>query len=256
MAYKYLGEKYCVMAGWSDAVHLSQEARDSLIQSIPKWQRDAREKGIPQLGEGAVFQLSESEYVIPVLKKGVPAHWPRSYALDVGVRITAAVWIARDPDTGIHYVYQEYSREDAPYSIHAAAIKDRGEWISGVVDPAADQRNQVDGERMIDNYRRAGLKLVEAENSVNSGLEDLLDALISGKLKIFETCTVLIRQMRLYRRVKSKTGDQVKILKKDDHCVDCLRYAWVSGRDVMKVRPKVTAVRAPQFANSGRAWMA
>lgn len=256
MAYKYIGERYVCQASWGDSPHLSEDAKASLLSSLPEWQRDARSKGIPQLGEGAVFQMSQDQYVIPVLRKGVPPHWPRSYGLDVGVRTTAAVWMARDPDTGIYYVYQEYSRDDAPYSIHAAAIKDRGDWVQGTVDPASDQRNASDGQRLIDNYRRAGLHLIEAENSVNSGLDSLCDALAAGNLKIFETCYVLLRQMRLYRRVKSKTGDKVAILKKDDHAVDALRYEWVSGRDVMKVRPKATAMRAPQFANSGRAWMA
>lgn len=256
MAYKYLGERYVVSASWDQSPHLSEDAKTSLLSSIPEWQRDARSKGIPQLGEGAVFQMSQDQYSIPVLRKGIPAHWPRSYGLDVGVRTTAAVWMARDPDTGIYYAYQEYTRNDTPYSVHAAAIKERGEWINGTVDPASDQRNPVDGRRLIDNYRAAGLKLIEAENSVTSGLDSLCDALLAGELKIFETCYVLLRQMRLYRRVKSKTGEKVAILKKDDHTVDALRYLWISGKDIMKIRPKAVSSRPPQFANSGRAWMA
>lgn len=252
MAYKYLGERYVVQASWEDAsAHLTEEARTSLMASIPAWQRDARSKGIPQLGSGAVFQLSESEYVVPQLTKGVPSHWPRSYALDVGIRVAAAMWIAQNPDDQIYYVYSEYEREDVPYSIHAAAIKAKGDWICGVVDPAADQRNQVDGERMIDNYRRAGLTLTEAENSVSSGLEDLIDALTSGKLKIIETCQKLIRQMRVYRR-----DDKGKIVKKNDHLVDSLRYGWVSGRNVMKIRSKPAHAAASEVPSTPRGWMA
>ncbi len=240
-----------MQASWSDAVHLTEDAKLSLLSSLPAYQRDARSKGIPQLGAGAVFQIGEQEYVLPPLKGGVQTHWPRSYALDVGIRVAAAVWIARNPDDDVYYVYSEYEREDVPYSIHADAIKSKGLWILGVVDPAADQRNQVDGERMIDNYRKAGLNLTEAENSVNSGLEDLIDALTSGRLKIFETCQKLIRQMRIYRR-----DEKGKIVKKQDHLVDCLRYGWVSGRDVMRIRPTSASARPAQVAAGSRNWMA
>lgn len=251
MAHKYLGEKYCVQATWTDSPHLDEATQEALLSSIPAWQRDARSKGIPQLGAGAIFQLSESDYVVQNLKGGIPSHWPRVFALDVGIRVTAAIWMAKDPDTEINYVYADYDREDTVYSIHAAAIKAKGDWIPGVVDPAADQRNAVDGERLIDNYRKAGLIMTEAENSVNSGLEDLCDALAGDRLKIFESCQKLIRQMRVYRR-----DEKGRIVKKNDHCVDCLRYGWVSGRLIMRVRPKPVSVAGSALSASPRSWMA
>lgn len=252
MAYKYLGERYCVQASWDDAVHLTQDAKDSLFSSLPAYQRDARSKGIPQLGAGAIFQVGEDQFVVPPIKGGILSTWPRSYALDVGFRVTAAVWLTRDPDTGVYYLYSDYDREDAPYSIHAAAIKAKGEWIPGVVDPSANQRGQDDGKKLMDNYRKAGLLLVEAENSVDSGIEDVLDSLIGGQLKIVETCQKLIRQMRVYRR-----DDKGRIVKKNDHLCDALRYVWVTGRNIMKVRPQARPVGSHgSIPASPRSWMA
>lgn len=251
MAYKYLGERWVTQADWDSCPHLSEESKTSLLSSIPVWQRDARSKGIPQLGAGAIFQVSESEYVVAALKGGIPSSWPKSFALDVGIRVTAAVWMARDPDSGIYYVYQEYAREDAPYSIHAAEIKAKGDWMTGACDPAANQRNQKDGDRLMENYRAAGVSLIPAENSVSAGIEAVLDALVGGQLKIVETCQKLLRQMRIYRR-----DDKGRVVKKDDHLCDALRYGWVSGRDIMKVRQRSVSAQPPKIPSTPRSWMA
>lgn len=42
------------------------------------------------------------------------------------------------------------------------AIKARGEWIPGFIDPAANQRSQTDGQRVIELYRRLGLHIENA----------------------------------------------------------------------------------------------
>lgn len=251
MSYKYLGERWTTQAEWSDSPHLSEDAKTSLLSSIPEWQRDARSKGIPQLGAGAIFRLAEADYVIPPLKGGIPEHWPRCYGLDVGWRVTAVVWMAMDPDSRTYYIYAEYERAEAPPSIHAAEIKAKGSWILGTVDPAAGGRGQDDGQRLIDNYRALGLTLTEADNSVNTGLEELNDAYISGQLKIFETCQKTIRQMRVYRR-----DEKGKIVKKNDHLIDAKRYCWMSGRAVMKIRPKPVHMQGAKIAESPRSWMA
>ncbi len=240
-----------MQASWDDAVHLTEDAKLSLFSSLPAYQRDARSKGIPQLGAGAIFQVSEDQFVVPPIKGGIPATWAKASALDVGFRVTAAGWLTRDPDTDIYYVYADYDREDSPYSIHAEAIKAKGAWIPCACDPAANQRGQADGQRLMDNYRKAGLILVEAENSVSSGIEDVLDALIGGRLKIVDTCQKLIRQMRVYRR-----DDKGRIVKKNDHLCDVLRYLWVTGRTIMKCRPVPAASSRGSVPSSPRSWMA
>jgi hypothetical protein len=251
MGYKYLGERWTTQASWEDSPHLTEDAKESLLSSLPEWQRDARSKGIPQLGAGAIFRLPEGDYVIPPVKDGIPSHWPRCFALDVGWRWTAALWMARDPDSGTYYIYADYERQEAPPSIHAAEIKAKGAWIPGTVDPAAAGRGQDDGQKLIDNYRSLGLILTEADNSVNTGLEMLNDALVSGQLKIFDTCQRLIRQMRVYRR-----DEKGKIVKKYDHLCDCARYAFITGRNIMKVRPKPVGSMQPHLPSSARGWMA
>jgi len=81
---------------------LSEAAKAELLASIPPYQREARSKGVPQLGSGAVYQVPETNIVVPDFE--LPAHYPRAYGLDVGWNRTAAVWGARDNETGIIYL--------------------------------------------------------------------------------------------------------------------------------------------------------
>jgi hypothetical protein len=56
------------------------------------------------------------------------------------------------------YLFSEYHEEAEP-AAHAAAIRSRGDWIPGLIDPAANGRNQVDGYQLIQMYRNLGLAL-------------------------------------------------------------------------------------------------
>src|SRR5215467_13831811 len=82
--------KFVVMAGWDDVPHLDEQTKQDLYASIPPYQRDARSKGIPQLGSGAIYPVPESEIVCKPFE--IPRYWPRAYALDVGWNRTAAIW--------------------------------------------------------------------------------------------------------------------------------------------------------------------
>ena len=135
-------------ATWDDVPHLSADAKEALLAGIPPYQRDARTKGIPQLGSGAIYPVPEADVLVAPFE--IPAYWPRSYGLDVGWNRTAAVWRAKDPETGVRYLYSEHYRGQAEPVIHATSIKSRGEWIPGVIDPAARGRSQVDGRKLID----------------------------------------------------------------------------------------------------------
>jgi hypothetical protein len=177
--------KYMTNAGWDDVPHLDERTKKDLLDSTPPFLRDARSKGIPSLGAGAIYPVEESVFLCdPFL---IPAYWPKGYGLDVGWNRTAAVWGAHDRDTDTVYLYAEHYRGQAEPSIHAAGIKARGEWIPGVIDPAAKGRSQKDGEQLIINYRELGLDLAPAINSVEAGIYAVWERLSVGKLKVFRT---------------------------------------------------------------------
>lgn len=236
--------KYVVMATWDDVPHLSDKDKEELWASIPPFQRDARSKGVPQLGAGAIYPVPESDIVIKGFEIG--SDWPRCFGLDVGWNRTAAVWLAQEPETGIWYAYSEHYRGQAEPILHAEAIKSRGDWIPGVIDPASHGRSQNDGTRLIDVYRGVGIDLMPADNAVESGIYRVWELLSSGRLKIFESCVNLLNEYRVYRR-----DEKGRIVKDNDHAMDALRYAVMTGRDVAKQPVR----RRPVSPFGGGSWM-
>ncbi|HMK22176.1 MAG TPA: terminase family protein, partial [Terriglobales bacterium] len=222
--------KFCVQATWDDVPHLSAEVKAQLLASIPPYQREARSKGVPQLGSGAIYQVPEADVLVTPFE--IPPFYQRAYGLDIGWNRTAAVWGARDPATGVVYLYDEYYRGQAEPAVHASAIKFRGNWIPGVIDPAARGRQQADGQQLIELYRREGLDLEPAINAVESGLYQVWQMLSTGKLKVFSTLGNWLQEFRLYQRDK-----EGRVVKENDHLMDAMRYLIVSGLERAKAKP-------------------
>jgi hypothetical protein len=152
--------------------------------------------------------------------------------MDVGWNRTAVVWGALDRENGIAYLYHEYYRAQAEPAIHAAGIKAVGEWIPGVVDPACLGSSQVDGRTLMEMYGSLGLNLQPAANAVESGIYEVWDALSTGRLKVLDSLSNWVSEFRKYHR-----DEKGKIVKKDDHLMDAMRYWWVSGRDWLADSP-------------------
>lgn len=217
--------KFVVMATWDDVPHLNDAVKKELWESIPPFQRDARSKGVPQLGAGAIFPVPESDIVVDDFK--IPDHWAKVYGMDVGWNRTAVVWGALDRDTDTMYLFSEHYRGQAEPVVHAESIKSRGEWIAGVIDPASRGRSQVDGMQLYEQYLQLGLQLQPAVNAREAGLYAVWQRLSSGKLKVFKSLSNWLSEFRLYRR-----DEKGNIVKENDHIMDATRYLIMSGLDV------------------------
>ncbi len=225
-----IGAPHITQCGWDDVPHLSAADKDEMFAKLAPHQRDARTKGIPSLGSGAIYPVEESEIIIPDFQ--LPDFWPRSYAMDVGWNRTAAVWGAIDRDSDVGYLYAEHYRGNAEPSIHADAIKARGIWIPGAIDPAARGRSQKDGESLLQNYTDLGLELTKANNAVESGIYETWQRLSTGRLKVFKSLQNWASEYRQYRR-----DEKGRIVKQNDHLMDTTRYWVMSGMDLARVKP-------------------
>jgi len=221
--------KVSIQAGWDDCPHLTEASKREMLAATPPYLRDSRSKGIPDLGAGAIYPIAQEDYTTD--RKPDP-DWPRAFGLDVGWNESAAVWIAFDRESSIAIAYDEYFRGHAEPEVHAAAIKSKGAWIPGVVDPAAAGSSQIDGRVVLEVYRELGLELTEADNAVTAGTTKVWNLLSTGQLKIASHCKHLLKQMKMYRR-----DEKGRIVKKEDHGPDALRYCVMSGPDVMRTRP-------------------
>lgn len=235
--------KYRVDCGWDAAPHIPEAEKARIYAETPPYLRDARTKGIPSMGAGAIYPVEEDVFLVDPF--AIPAYWPKVYGLDVGWNRTAAIWAAHDRDTQTVYLYSEHYRGQAEASIHATAINARGDWIPGVIDPAARGRSQVDGRSLIQQYRELGLNLHPADNSVEAGIQAVWERLSTGKLKVFRTLQNWRNEQRFYRR-----DEKGRIVKENDHLLDATRYLLLSGLDRAIVKPVKRPASAPLIGDS------
>lgn len=222
----------CVFVSWDQSPHISAEQKEAILAGIPPWQRQARTTGVPMVGEGAIWAMVPIEDITEAPQQ-IPPHWARCFSLDVGWKRNAALFLAWDRDTDTVHVYDEIYLGNSEPAIVATAIKRRGEWMPGVIDPAARGRSQKDGTRLWDIYRKEhDLDIYKAVNQVEAGLYAVWERLATGRLKVSSICKNFIAEYRLYRR--DKKGE---VVKENDHLMDCLRYGIMSGLDRAIVEP-------------------
>lgn len=242
-----------------DVPHISAEDKLKKIANTLPHEREARTRGMPSIGEGMVFPVAEDSFLIDPIPGGVPKHFPRLYGLDPGRRTTAAVWGAHDTDSDIIYLYSEhYLKEQLP-PVHAVAIRARGHWIPGIIDPASKKRIEDKDESLLDYYTDAkfglGLRLrpyqhkkgPEGQTSVAVGILEVLQRLTTGRLKIYRTMPHWLREFRRYAR--DKHG---KIIKHDDHLMDATRYLVMGiGNAMLPHEPSLPSVTEETFGLYG-----
>lgn len=234
--------KAIIQAGWDDAPWLDEDEKNKILDASEPHLRETRRTGVPSMGSGNVYPLTlESMMVEPF---PIPNHFKKLYALDVGWNRTAVLWGAIDPNTDTLYLYDEHYVQQQPPAVHAHAIRSRGEWIPGVIDPASKGKSQGNGEMLFQTYRDLGLHITEADNAVEPGIQLVWQRMAGGKLKVFNTLYNFAKEYVLYRR-----DDKGRIVKEKDHLMDDLRYLVAS---INKAKSIQQIVNTPQYSGPTR----
>jgi phage terminase large subunit-like protein len=223
--------KWYVQAGWNDAPHIPAHEKETLIATTPRHELRARTEGEPSLGIGAIYPIAEERIVCGEML--IPDSWPRCYGMDVGWNWTSAIWGARNPSSNTIYLYAEYCGQQEAPAVHAAAIRNKGAWIPGVIDPASGSSSQTDGKKLLDMYRGLGLQLTPADNAVTTGIQTVWEAMVVSSLQVLPSCENWLRELRKYHR-----DEKGRIVKANDHLMDATRYLMVSGRRLMRIQHK------------------
>ena len=213
-----------------DAEHYTPEERQAIIDSYPEHEREARTKGIPSMGSGRVFPISEEDIKIDPIT--IPDHWAQIVGLDFGWdHPTAACRCAWDRDNDVFYVTAVYAAREATPVINAAAIKAWGSWIPVAWPHDGLQHDKGSGEQLKEQYATQGLNMCaekatfeDGSNGVEAGIMDMLDRMKTGRWKVFSNCAEWFDEFRLYHR---KDGIIQKI--KDDR-ICASRYALMMKR--------------------------
>ncbi len=212
-----------------DALHISPERRAEIIASYPPHEVEARTKGIPVLGSGRIFPVTEAS--ISVEPFPIPRHWALIGGLDFGWdHPTAAAALAWDRDRDVIYVIAEYRRRQATPLEHAAALKPWGGFPWAWPADAA-QSSKADGRKLRDEYMSTGMVMMgshathpDGGNGVEAGLMEMLTRMQTGRFKVFSHLNDWWSEFRLYHR---KDG---KIVKERDDLMDATRYAVMMMR--------------------------
>jgi Terminase RNaseH-like domain len=241
-----------------DADHFTDEQKAEVIASYPAHEKDARTKGIPSLGSGRVFPVTEE--TIAIDNREFPPHWPRIGGMDFGWdHPFAAVELVWDRDTDTVYVSRTYRVKETTPITHAAALRAWGKELRWAW-PRDGNRETLEGAgiALAAQYREQGLNLlhefshyVEGDGkksvSVEAGLMDMLQRMESGRFKVFKHLNDWFEEFRLYHR---KDG---KVVKEGDDLMAATRYAIMSLRHASTARSYQSFRRKLEYP--GRGWM-
>lgn len=189
-----------------DAQHYTPERRAQIIASYLPHEREARAKGIPVLGSGRVFPIEEERIRVEPIQ--IPALWPQIVGIDFGWdHPFAAVRLAWDRDNDCIYVCAEYRERETTPIIHAAAIKGWGSWQPIAWPHDGLQHDKGSGEPLANQYRAHGLNMLpekaeweDGGYGFEAGINEMLERMQTGRLKVFSTCGSWFGEFRLYHR--------------------------------------------------------
>jgi predicted phage terminase large subunit-like protein len=199
---------------------------------------------------GNVFGVTESDIRVDPFDLKLIEKWPRLYGVSITWHEIAAIWMARQPETGQHYFYAEYCAPAGDPAQHAAAINKLGRW-PGYMTAEEVGRDAKDGYALATKYNSLGLIIETTRANDEAFLVDFTEALKTGKLKIFGNCARFFDQFRSFLR---KDG---KLPVYNRGVIDAAMVAWKS-RDRMK-KPMEPAKPEPLGFNDkmqqGSTWM-
>lgn len=176
----------------------------------------------------------------------IPPSWPRFRSIDPGRNNPCAcLWGALSPE-GKLYIYREFYREgltvkQAAQFIRALSAGETIEWT--VIDPSAAAERMDSAESIQYQFTEEGIVSLKGDNRIEDGIANvatwmMIDDDGRPRILVFEECYNFIREVNIYRYPKLtetqviSQDEKTRPIKKDDHCMDALRYMVQSCPDL------------------------
>lgn len=223
--------QYLIRAGWDDVTHLTEQTKETLLASFPPHQREMRTKGIPMLGHGRIYDLSEDYITCDPFD--IPDHWMVIDGMDFGWdHPQAQVQLAIDMDSETIYVTHAWKQRQVSPNDAWGSVKS---WAAGV--PTAWpldglQTEKGSGKQQKSYYQEAGFNMLaehatwpDGSNGVEAGLFEILDLMRKGRFKVFKGLRAFLDEFLQYHR-----DDKGKIVKSGEDVLDAARYAYMMRR--------------------------
>lgn len=223
--------QYLQNVTWDDAPHLTEETKSQLLSAIPEYQRDMRSKGIPVLGSGIIFPISDDDIKCDPFP--CPDHWHVINGCDFGwdhPQAHVQLWWDKDEDM----IYLAHAWKKSQYDAVQAwsAVKAWSQNVPVSWPHDGLQHEKGGGEQLKMQYQEAGFKMLpematwpEGGNSVEAGIWEMLNMMREGRFKVFSTLNDWFEEKRLYHR-----DDKSRIVKERDDLISATRYAYMMRR--------------------------
>ena len=232
---------------WSDNPYLAKDEIDGLTSTLSDKELDARRFGRFSDESGLVYsEFDENRHVIEPFS--FPFDWQNCISIDPGLNNPLAChWYCVDYDDVV-YVVAEHFTAKKDVSWHSQRIKDISRQIGwrtdgkgrlvGLIDSAANQKTLASVKSVTELFYEQGILVNPNVNKdIFSGIARVKEYFKKDKIFIFKTCVNLIRELKTYRWGK---GDLP--IKRDDHCVDELRYFIMSRPSGEKIKEKQSEI--------------
>lgn len=189
-----------------DVEHYTAEQKQKVIDSYPEHEREARTKGIPIMGSGRVFEVTEES--IKLQGFTILSHWPRICGSDFGWdHPSALVWMCWDRDTDTVYIYDCFRQSKADAAIMASAYRKRGDWIPVAWPHDGHQHDKGSGKQLAGQWAEEGMNMLHSnakfeDGSIGfeAGLQMMIGRMKTGRLKVAAHLSDWWEEFRMYHR--------------------------------------------------------
>ena len=223
-------DRHLTMMTIEDVDHYTQNEKEQIIASYPPHEREARLRGIPMLGSGRVFPVTQESITCKPFE--IPDHWPRLGALDFGWdHPTGAVAIAWDRDADCIYVTHCYRERERTPSQIVVELKRWNQGMPWTWPHDGYVHDKGSGVTISDQYRREGLRMMrehatfdDGGHGLEAGVMEMLQRMKSGRLKVFHQLEDWFAEFNMYHR---KDG---RIVKENDDILSATRLCVMAKR--------------------------
>lgn len=229
--------------------HINVEALDRMTRGLSESERAARRAGAFLTRTGLIYRdiFKSEQYPVGNL---VPDILPNLHSYTKGMGFFACMdhgWA--NPTVFLFCAYTDNGHVivfDELYDTRVL-VKDWAERVLAykevhgiqtvytVGDPSIQNKNAVTGTSVQSEYQEHGLGIALGNNNVGAGIVRLQNMIAMKKLFISERCEKTLKELEEYRfdkfassKLAQRRNAKDSPLKKNDHCMDALRYGVMS----------------------------
>lgn len=216
-----------------------------------KWEREYEAKFV-RGGAKRIFPMlkeemikNHGELVLKILRDKRKLEW-FCWADPAGASTFAILFGAINPYSKDVYlldeIYEQRQEEMTVQKIGARLIQKTKELFSGEWRYGYDEAETWFANEMLHHFELSFEPTQKAKNDKMTGLSLIKDVMLQGKLHISSRCVKLFWELDNYQK-----DDQGKMIKKNDHLIDCLRYILSANHYTLNETSEYKEARNPDF---------